>query len=258
MVPFDLCRRAGALMIAGGRGGRIVNIGSLFGQPAVANGSAYCASKGGLTLLTHALGLELGGNDITVVSSTSRSSWNSTSKTFLSGPSTPASLTRASRRPKPSVSSSKRRSGVEASMRWVGLNDDTGTGHRPPARWDSMPALILVLAIAVEIAATTLLKFSDGFTRPIPAVLSVVGYVLSLFLLSRALLSIPVSVAYAVWAGADTAIVAAIAIAAAIGVAFLGEALGLAPPCEPIAGTMNGLAPRSWRASIMPATTSLI
>ena len=43
-----------------GAGGAIVNIGSLFGQQGVANGAAYCASKGGIEILTHTLARELG------------------------------------------------------------------------------------------------------------------------------------------------------------------------------------------------------
>jgi 3-oxoacyl-[acyl-carrier protein] reductase len=41
-------------------GGAIVNIGSLFGQQGVANSAAYCASKGGIEILTHTLAHELG------------------------------------------------------------------------------------------------------------------------------------------------------------------------------------------------------
>jgi NAD(P)-dependent dehydrogenase (short-subunit alcohol dehydrogenase family) len=66
VVPFDLARRAAAMMVSAGQGGRIVNIGSVFGQQAVPNGSAYCASKGGLALLTQALAVELGSHRITV------------------------------------------------------------------------------------------------------------------------------------------------------------------------------------------------
>lgn len=62
---FLVSRAAAPVMIAGGRGGRIVNLGSLFGQQAVADGAAYCASKGGVTLLTQSLALELAPHGIT-------------------------------------------------------------------------------------------------------------------------------------------------------------------------------------------------
>lgn len=84
-----------------------------------------------------------------------------------------------------------------------------------------MPALMLALAIVLEIAATTSLKYSHGFTRVVPSVLSITGYVLSLYLLSLALEKIPVSTAYAIWSGAGTAVVAV------IGWSFLGEELGV-------------------------------
>ena len=83
-----------------------------------------------------------------------------------------------------------------------------------------MPALVLALAIIVEIVATTLLKYSQGFTRLAPSALSIAGYILSLYLLSLALVRIPVSTAYAIWSGAGTAVVAA------IGWLVLGEAMG--------------------------------
>lgn len=57
---------AAAVMIDAGRGGRIVNIGSLFGQQAVAEGAPYCASKGGVTSLSQSLALELAPHAITV------------------------------------------------------------------------------------------------------------------------------------------------------------------------------------------------
>lgn len=92
------------------------------------------------------------------------------------------------------------------------------------ATWNSevsVHSLLLAIAIAFEIAATTMLKLSEGFTRPWPTFLSIAGYVVSFYLLSVALLKIPVSVAYAIWSGAGTAAVAV------IGVLWLGEAIDL-------------------------------
>lgn len=63
---FLVTRAAAPKMIAAGRGGRIVNLGSLFGQQGVADGAAYCASKGGVASLTQSLALELAPYDITV------------------------------------------------------------------------------------------------------------------------------------------------------------------------------------------------
>lgn len=85
-----------------------------------------------------------------------------------------------------------------------------------------MPYLLLVLAIASEVCATSCLKLTEGYTRLWPTIAVAVGYVLSFVLLGRALTRIPVSIAYAVWSGVGTAAVAA------IGAAAFGEHLG--PP----------------------------
>jgi small multidrug resistance pump len=69
------------------------------------------------------------------------------------------------------------------------------------------PALWLALAICSEILATVSLKLSDGFTRPIPGAVVVVGYAISFYALSISLRSIPLGVVYAVWSGVGTAAV---------------------------------------------------
>jgi small multidrug resistance pump len=83
-----------------------------------------------------------------------------------------------------------------------------------------MSAVYLAVAILFEICATIALKFSDGFTRPLPTGVVVVGYVAAFAMLSLALRGIDLSTAYAVWSGAGTAVVAA------IGILWFGEAAG--------------------------------
>ena len=61
--------------------------------------------------------------------------------------------------------------------------------------------LILFLAILSEVIATTALKFSEGFTKPIPGMIVVVGYGLSFYLLSISLKVFPIGIAYAIWSG---------------------------------------------------------
>lgn len=73
-----------------------------------------------------------------------------------------------------------------------------------------MPYVLLAAAIAAEITATSLLKLSAGFTKMWPSVGTVLGYLVSFALLSQTLKSMPVSVAYAIWSGAGTAVVAAV------------------------------------------------
>ena len=60
LIGTFLTARAGArLMVEQGTGGSIVTLGSIFGQQGVRGGAGYCASKGGVALLTHSLALEL-------------------------------------------------------------------------------------------------------------------------------------------------------------------------------------------------------
>lgn len=79
---------------------------------------------------------------------------------------------------------------------------------------------MLVVAIVAEIAATTSLKLSEGFSKPIPSLFVVVGYVIAFWLLSAILQrGMEVGVVYAIWSAAGVAIVAI------IGIAFLGESI---------------------------------
>jgi small multidrug resistance pump len=67
-----------------------------------------------------------------------------------------------------------------------------------------MPYVLLGLAIATEVTATLSLRASEGFTRLIPSVVVVVGYLLSFGLMSRALLSLNVGPVYAIWSALGT------------------------------------------------------
>ncbi len=69
----------------------------------------------------------------------------------------------------------------------------------------------LALAILCEVFATSFLKLSDGFTRPLPSLAVAVGYGLAFYCLSMALRTIPVGVAYAIWCGAGIVLITAIA-----------------------------------------------
>ena len=69
----------------------------------------------------------------------------------------------------------------------------------------------LAIAIIGEVVATSALKSSEGFTRLVPSAVVLVGYGIAFYCLSLALRSIPVGIAYAVWAGLGIVLVAAIA-----------------------------------------------
>jgi small multidrug resistance pump len=68
--------------------------------------------------------------------------------------------------------------------------------------------LILFFAILFEVGGTMTLKFTEGMTRLWPTVLMFALYLCSLFGLSQAVTRIPVGIAYAVWSGLGTLIVA--------------------------------------------------
>ena len=70
--------------------------------------------------------------------------------------------------------------------------------------------LYLAAAIVMEVIGTTFLKFSEGYTKVVPSVLTVVCYGLCFWLLSLTLKKVDIGVAYAIWAGAGTALIAMI------------------------------------------------
>ena len=68
--------------------------------------------------------------------------------------------------------------------------------------------LFLGAAIMAEVAATSALKASEGFTRLWPSVVVVLGYGIAFYCLSLTLRTIPVGVAYAIWSGLGVVLVA--------------------------------------------------
>lgn len=78
---------------------------------------------------------------------------------------------------------------------------------------------LLMAAIGIEVASTALLPRTHGFAQPGWTATVVVGYAVSIWLLALVVRTLPVSIAYAVWSGVGTAIVAA------VGFAFLGESM---------------------------------
>lgn len=69
---------------------------------------------------------------------------------------------------------------------------------------------LLLFAILFEVSGTTCMKLSDGFSKLWPSVGVVVFYLLSLAALTLVLKKIDVSVAYAIWSGLGTALIACI------------------------------------------------
>jgi small multidrug resistance pump len=72
--------------------------------------------------------------------------------------------------------------------------------------------LCLAAAILLEIAGTTSMKLSHGFTRAMPSVLLFVFYGLSFALMTVAVKRIDMSVSYAIWSGVGTALITLIGV----------------------------------------------
>ena len=69
---------------------------------------------------------------------------------------------------------------------------------------------LLAAAILFEIAGTTCMKLSDGFTKLLPSVLLLVCYLIAFSALTLCLKTIDMGIAYAIWAGVGTALAAVI------------------------------------------------
>ncbi|MET7284317.1 multidrug efflux SMR transporter [Streptomyces sp. NPDC005573] len=80
-----------------------------------------------------------------------------------------------------------------------------------------MAWVLLVVAGLLEVAWSIGMKYSDGFTRPVPSVLTGAGIVASMVLLSYAARTLPIGTAYGVWVGIGAAG------AAVLGMVVLGE-----------------------------------
>ena len=69
----------------------------------------------------------------------------------------------------------------------------------------------LISAIVSEVIATSALKASTGFSKPLPSVVVVVGYLGSFYFLSLTLKTIPVGIAYAIWSGVGVVLISIVA-----------------------------------------------
>lgn len=78
--------------------------------------------------------------------------------------------------------------------------------NKTPMHW-----LILFIAIAAEVVATSALKASDGFSKLGPSLLVVGGYALAFYCLSLTLKTIPIGMAYAIWSGAGIVLISLVA-----------------------------------------------
>ncbi|ACG75590.1 small multidrug resistance protein [Anaeromyxobacter sp. K] len=85
-----------------------------------------------------------------------------------------------------------------------------------------MPWIYLVVAGLLETGWAIGLKYTDGFRRPVPSLLTALAIVASMWLLGLAARDLPIGTAYAVWVGIGATG------AAILGVVLLGEPLSVA------------------------------
>jgi small multidrug resistance pump len=73
-----------------------------------------------------------------------------------------------------------------------------------------MTYFYLALAIAAEVAGTSLLKATEEFTKLVPTTFLVIFYLISFWLMTLALRELPLGVVYAVWSGLGICLVAVV------------------------------------------------
>ncbi|MBL4620144.1 MAG: multidrug efflux SMR transporter [Marinicaulis sp.] len=75
-----------------------------------------------------------------------------------------------------------------------------------------MPYVLLGAAIVLEVIATTFLKLSDGFTKPLFSIITMGGYTASFYFLSLCIQQLGVGFTYAVWSAVGIVLIASIGI----------------------------------------------
>ncbi len=85
-----------------------------------------------------------------------------------------------------------------------------------------MAYLYLTFAIIAEVIATSSLRATEEFTKPVPTVIMVAGYGVAFYFMTLALRSLPLGITYAVWSGLGIVLISI------IGVIFYNEKLDMA------------------------------
>ena len=85
-----------------------------------------------------------------------------------------------------------------------------------------MNLVYLTIAIISEVIATTALKAAEGFTKPMPSLVVIIGYGVAFYFLSLTLRTIPFGITYAIWSGVGLVLICA------AGWILYGQALDLA------------------------------
>ena len=91
-----------------------------------------------------------------------------------------------------------------------------------------MSYFYLALAIAAEVAGTSLLKATEEFTKLVPTSFLIIFYAMSFWLMTLALRDLPLGVVYAVWSGLGIVLVAIIGALVYKEMPDLGSIIGMA------------------------------
>lgn len=80
---------------------------------------------------------------------------------------------------------------------------------------------LLALAIVIEVTGSTFLAKSDGFSKPLPTLITLICFIIAFYLLSQVVKVIPLGITYAIWSGVG------IVLTALVGVFILKNPLDL-------------------------------
>ncbi|ARN21716.1 DMT family transporter [Piscinibacter gummiphilus] len=81
--------------------------------------------------------------------------------------------------------------------------------------------LLLVASVLAEVIGTVALRYTDGFTRPLPSLLTAACYAGAIWWMAVAVRHLEVGLTYAIWAGCGTALTAL------VGIVWFGESAGM-------------------------------
>ena len=70
---------------------------------------------------------------------------------------------------------------------------------------------LLAIAIVSEVTGSTFLAKSEGFSKPLPTIITMICFGIAFYLLSQVIKIIPLGIAYAIWSGVGIVLVTIIA-----------------------------------------------
>lgn len=68
----------------------------------------------------------------------------------------------------------------------------------------SLPWIYLIIAGLLEVCWAVGLKYTEGFTKPVASIFTIITLCLSMFFLAKAANTLPIGTAYAIWVGIGT------------------------------------------------------